>query len=478
MASEQQLQNKLAEMEQQLAIHQRRLARERMARKQAERLLESKSQQLYQSNHSLQTLTENLEKQVHERTRELEAEKNHALYLSQIKTEFVATMSHEIRTPLNGIISVLDLLQKNNGHADQQQLLNIASHSSQTLLSIINDILDFSKIEAGQMRLEKVAFDLRQLLKNIFMSFAQKADKKGIELDLNIDSKVPVYIESDPIRLTQILNNYLSNGIKFTEQGSVQLNVIPQGELINFSVCDSGVGIPQEKMDLLFKDFSQVDASTTRKYGGTGLGLVITKRIVEIMDGTVSVSSKLGKGSCFSAIIPLQIASSQQAIAFDDIKFLDSQFTDCKFYEMGDVSYKTPANSKSVGAAPASRNENAHILLVDDNAVNRLIGEKTLHALGFEVTLAPSGFDAIDKLSIMHDYDLVLMDCQMPELSGYDTTKILRGKNIQLPILALTANTSEQDREMAKTCGMNDFISKPFSIKVMQQVLQKHLVEN
>lgn len=474
-------QAKLIELEKQIATHQRRLQRERLARKDAERLLEEKSLELYQSNQSLQTLTESLEKQIQQRTQELEEEKNHAVYLSQIKTEFVATMSHEIRTPLNGITSVLDLLQKTQLNTEQKQLLNIANHSSQTLMSIINDILDFSKIEAGQMQLESVTFALRQLLKNIYLSFRQKAERKGIELNMHIDDKVPTFITSDPIRLTQILNNYLSNSIKFTDSGSVQINVIPQGELINFSVCDTGVGIPQEKLDLLFKEFSQVDRSTTRKYGGSGLGLVITKRIVEIMNGIVNVSSKLGEGSCFSAVIPLQAASAEQATRLDNLQLLDAQLKYIDELETETTkSPRRPPAAKQHTPAQSRKipQQLAHILLVDDNAVNRLVGEKTLHALGFEVTLAPSGFDAIDKLSIMHDYDIVLMGCQMPELSGYDTTKILRDKNIQLPILALTANTSDEDRDMAYKSGMDDFISKPFSIQGISKTLHKHLPQN
>ncbi|BBP45419.1 hypothetical protein THMIRHAS_07920 [Thiosulfatimonas sediminis] len=458
----------LAELEKSLAQLERRFEREKRARKEAERLLESKSLELYQSNQSLQALSQSLEKQVIKRTKELEAEKNNAIYLSQIKSKFVATMSHEIRTPLNGIISVLDLLKVDNGD-DKTQLLSIAQHSSKTLLNIINDILDFSKIEAGQMRIETITFDLRKLLHQIHLSFMRRAHLKNIEINLHIDKEVPQYVHSDPTRITQILNNYLSNGIKFTEFGSVQLNVMQQAQWINFSVCDSGVGIPQEKLDLLFKDFSQVDTSTTRKYGGTGLGLVITKRIVEIMNGKVHVSSKLGSGSCFSAILPLQSADYFEGDEYDysrTTQVLNEHFNDAlNLQEEGHSEVLKSDKAKSKG----------HILLVDDNAVNRLVGEKTLHALEFEVTLSPSGFDAIDKLSVMHDYDLVLMDCQMPEMSGYDATRILRSKNLHLPILALTANSSEEDRSMAFQAGMDDFICKPFSIDTIKSILQKFL---
>ncbi|MBO1927866.1 response regulator [Thiomicrorhabdus sp. 6S2-11] len=476
MEQEQNLQEQLANMEKQLARNDRRLNRERLARKDAEQLLESKSLQLYQSNQSLKELTENLERQIQERTKELENEKDHALYLSQIKSEFVATMSHEIRTPLNGIMSVLELLQEHHLNREQNQLLNIARHSSKTLLCVINDILDFSKIEAGQMQFEQIAFNLQQLLKNIHMSFLQKAQKKGIALNLYIDSTVPEYIESDPIRLTQVLNNYLSNAIKFTEYGGVSINVISQSELINFSVCDSGVGIPEEKLDLLFKDFSQVDASTTRKYGGTGLGLVITKRIVENMNGSVSVNSKLSEGSCFSAVLPLKKATAQQATDLNNVSILENQLKPVEDLDLSGHDHSQKANLEPVHSTENQKHSpTSHILLVDDNAVNRLVGEKTLHALGFEVTLAPSGFDAIDKLSTTNNYDMILMDCQMPELSGYDTTKILRNQKIKLPIIALTANTSKEDREMAQESGMNGFITKPFSIAEIRDTLMKFL---
>lgn len=198
------------------------------------------------------------------------------------------------------------------------------------------------------------------------------------------------------------------------------------------------------------------------------MGLVITKRIVEVLQGTVNVSSKLGSGSCFSAILPLQLADQQE---MQSKQTAESIQRNLKLLDDSDL----PKSMKTANKSGQERQSHGHILLIDDNAVNRLVGEKTLHALGFEVTLAPSGFDAIDKLSIPHDYDLILMDCQMPELSGYDATKILRDKGIKLPILALTANTSNEDRHRAQASGMDDFITKPFSLHDIRDILLKHL---
>lgn len=435
-----------AEMEKIKGLYERRFLRERNARKEAERLLESKSLELHQSNRDLLKLTHNLENLIQERTRELEQEKNRALELSRAKSEFVATMSHEIRTPINGIIGVLKLLESDLGEpSESKKLVEIAQHSSYTLLHIINDVLDFSRIEAGKMNLESVPYDLKKTLQKLLHPFEKQAKEKSLKLIFDYDSAILAYQSGDPFRLTQVLNNFLSNAFKFTEAGEIRLHVFLKDDLIHFEVQDSGIGIPEDKQDRLFKDFSQADSSTSRKYGGTGLGLVITKRIIELMGGKVGLKSEFGKGSCFFAKIPYKPLEKQNK---------------------SELALMTQDGSLSQAET------SARILLVDDNEVNLLIGEKILKRLGHQVECACIGMEAIEKvLDKNHQYDLIFMDIQMPELSGYDTTKILRNEGIQTPIVALTANTSEEDKSQASKAGMNGFLSKPFNLNEIKMII-------
>lgn len=427
---------------------ERRLQRERLARKEAEKLLEDKSLALYESNIKLSNLATTLENKVQERTLELEAERNRALELSKAKSEFVATMSHEIRTPINGIIGALTLLQEEPNTEEGKKLLSIAMHSSNVLLHVINDILDFSKIEAGQMHIEFIPFNLYEKIEATLKTFHEVIEEKQLKLNFEWDNNISHWINGDPYRLTQVLNNYLSNAIKFTEQGSISLKVELIQQQLTFSVNDTGIGIPPDKIDKLFKDFSQVDASTTRKFGGTGLGLVITKRIIEMMGGSVSVKSYLNQGSCFAATLPYHPTQPETDIKQNFEKTFDT-----------------------------TQNSHIQILLVDDNQVNRQIGEKILNKLGYQVELAESGMTAIEMVHTHSDkgnaYDLILMDCQMPDMNGYQATEALRIHFDKLPIIALTANTSEEDREMAFQSGMNDFLSKPFKPEEIKATIEK-----
>lgn len=430
---------------------ERRFKRERMARKEAEKLLEDRSLALYESNVELTKLATSLESKVQERTEELEAERNRALELSKAKSEFVATMSHEIRTPINGIIGALNLLEDEHPNEESQKLLEIAKHSSSVLLHIINDILDFSKIEAGQMQIETISFNLFDKVNAIVDSFREKIHSDSVSLSLNWDENVQHQVMGDPHRLTQVLNNYLSNAVKFTHQGSICLDVIREENTLRFSVTDTGVGVPADKLNRLFKDFSQVDASTTRKFGGTGLGLVITKRITEMMHGHTTVTSEEGKGSCFSAILPYQPCTQTQ---------LKNESPDRPLFD-------------------TENTQSAYILLVDDNQINREIGQKILTHLGHQVDLADSGKASLKRLMSAQAsdqmYDLILMDCQMPDMNGYQTTEIIRQQLKHIPIIALTANTADEDKQMAYDSGMNDFLSKPFAPNEIQSVIQAHL---
>lgn len=419
---------------------EKRFLRERMARKEAEKLLEYKSLELYQTNLELQKLADGLEVKIAERTAELEEERNKALDLSKAKSVFVATMSHEIRTPINGIIGALRLLEAEELTEDCLHLVSIAHHSSELLLQIINDILDFSKIDAGQMQIDNIAMPLQVKIEHITQPFQALCRQKGLTFKLDIASNLAPWISTDPLRLSQVLNNYLSNAVKFTSQGVVQLNVLQREGFIYFEVTDSGIGISPEGQSKLFQDFSQVDASTSRRFGGTGLGLVITKKLVELMGGQVGVNSTADVGSCFWASLPYVIAEAAQ----DQSSIVKPAFV---------------IGSKAL------------ILLVDDNLINRQIGGRILEKFGHTVVLADSGQAALDLVQTQV-FDLIFMDCQMPDLDGFETTRRLRKLSYETPIIALTANTSREDREAAFQSGMNDFMTKPFDPKKIQELIQ------
>lgn len=419
---------------------EKRFLRECSARKQAEKLLEHKSLELYQSNLELQELANGLEVKIAERTAELQEERNKALALSKAKSEFVATMSHEIRTPINGVIGALRLLEVEELTQDCQQLVSIAHHSSELLLQIINDILDFSKIDAGQMQIENIPVPLALKMQQLIQPFKAICEQKGLDLKLDISPDLAPWVSTDPLRLSQILNNYMSNAIKFTEKGQVQLKLSLDNNAILFEVMDSGIGISPEGQLKLFQDFSQVDASTSRRFGGTGLGLVITKKLVELMGGKVGVRSLANQGSTFWATLPYRVEAAPQ----DQESNIKQAFT--------------------LGA-------HANILLVDDNLINRQIGSRILQKLGHTVHLADSGQAAIEAVKD-HSFDLIFMDCQMPDMDGFEATRRLRQRLCQLPIIALTANTSSADRQAAFDSGMNDFMSKPFRPEKIQELIQ------
>lgn len=426
---------------------EKRFHRERKARKQAEHLLESKSLALYESNQALQKLAESLESKVVERTSELEKEKSKALALTKAKSEFVATMSHEIRTPINGIIGALQLLESEVKSDECLRLLDIAGHSANVLLHIINDILDFSKIEAGQMLIEQISFDLFKQSSNAIEAVKEGVHKPDIDIYLEWDSSIHSQQIGDPYRIVQIINNFLSNAVKFTQKGFVKLKVMKAHNDIKLSVIDTGIGISEEGLDKLFADFSQVDASTTRQYGGTGLGLAISLKLANMMGGRVGVKSEVGKGSEFWVVLP----------------------------DRPDTSLQAEQKTEKVTNIEHLQNTSQHILLVDDNQVNRQIGQKILEKLGHQVELAKDGIEAVQRMQSEPTHpphlDIILMDCQMPGMDGFDATREIRKLGIDIPIVALTANTSEEDRQKAADCGMNDFLSKPFKIQQIQTII-------
>ncbi len=379
------------------------------------------------------------------------------LQSNKIKSMFLANMSHEIRTPMNGIIGMTALLKDALEKKEDIERVEIIQNCGNTLLDIINDILDFSKIEAEKIELEYLDFNFHRLLAEQQDLFATVASKKGLTLEVILDEHVPEWLCGDATRIRQVINNLFNNAIKFTEKGYIKLEV----ELIDsakddevklqFYVMDSGTGISKEGQEKLFREFSQVDASTTRKFGGTGLGLSISKGLVTLMGGEISVSSKLGEGTTFIFTITCKKGKSPSIEEGSDIK--DNDLIDAKNYPFS-------------------------ILVVDDNRINQLVASGHLKKLGYQPDIASDGKEAVELVS-NNKYDLVFMDCHMPTMDGFEATKqiISRHGSDRPKIIALTASAMKEDIEKCYSYGMDDFLSKPLKIEQLKSILLKYGLE-
>jgi signal transduction histidine kinase/DNA-binding response OmpR family regulator/CHASE3 domain sensor protein/HPt (histidine-containing phosphotransfer) domain-containing protein len=378
------------------------------------------------------------------------------------KSEFLANMSHEIRTPMNAIVNMTRLLSDTCLDAEQLEYAQIAATSSEILLSLVNDILDFSKIEAGKLELENTNFDLRKTVESVVKILEMKADEKGLALNYSIDPAVHPYVSGDPARLRQILLNFLNNAVKFTEKGGISLRVISQKESdthsrIRFEVEDTGIGIPKESMDRLFKPFSQTDGSITRKYGGTGLGLTIARQLAEMMGGRVSFESEAGKGSVFRFTALFEKVGE---IRSRDLKMSD--------HSASGIQQSPFASSR-------------RILLAEDNIMNQKVALAILKRFGLSADVANNGAEAVSAVCAA-PYDLVLMDMQMPEMDGVEAARIIRNPssgalNPTVPIAAMTANATKEDRERCLEAGMNDYLAKPIDPNELLSVM-KRLLKN
>jgi len=502
---------------------------------------------------------------------------------SQAKSNFLASMSHEIRTPMNAIIGTAELLEQTPLTPEQRDYVNMLKISAQNLLDIINDILDLSKIEAGKIELEKTEFNLPELVENTCISLSSKAHEKGLELFCRISPEVPETVIGDPVRLKQVLVNLIGNAIKFTEKGHIVVEVKKLSDenkkvLIYFSVSDTGIGIPEDKIDKIFESFTQADSSTTRKYGGTGLGLSICKRLVEMMGGKIWVESKLGVGSTFYFTVYLdktekkeesldkpiklkglraliiddnptnrfilyeileswEIEPDSSGDPFDALRKIHESVEKKKLYDILLVDVEMPEingielakrikgieeyekvpiimlsssesrelrkKAEELGIShylikPVSRSKlfntiiesiskdkvikiskpkkikkidkKLRILLAEDNPVNQRVAKTMLEKQGFQVTIANNGKEAIELVT-SQDFDLVLMDVQMPEMDGLEATKKIRELGIKIPIIALTANAFEEDRKRCLEAGMDDYLSKPIKIEELLNVM-------
>ena len=538
---------------------------------------------------------------------ELHRQKEAAVAASHAKSEFLANMSHEIRTPLNGVIGMLELLSGTTLNVQQQRYARVAKTSADALLSLINDILDFSKIEAGKLDLDAVDFDLHLLLEDMTEMFAQRVEAKGLELALHILPDVPAVVSGDPDRLRQVLVNLINNAIKFTERGEVVIRAwaeynLDDDALVRFSVTDTGIGIPRDRMHRLFKSFSQVDTSTTRKYGGTGLGLAVSQRLVELMGGIIGVESEPGRGSTFSFNVrlgrrpdayrrgqTLPGLSGLRVLGVDDnatnleilesvlagwgfeyetapdgptaikimhraaaagrpfqLAILDMQMPGMDGLQLAERIKQSPDLNKTVlliltslgqhmsadqmnsiglsgyltkplrqsrlfdaivdatagevcaaGALlPTQDDESeqsarlgaARILLAEDNEVNQIVAYEILARAGCHCDIANNGREAFEAVKARH-YDVVLMDCQMPQMDGFEATRAIRAHEAdqaggetaskRTPIIALTANAVKGDREQCLQAGMDGYVTKPIHpqelLGTIASVLQRGL---
>ncbi len=358
------------------------------------------------------------------------------------KSQFLSVMSHEIRTPMNAVIGFTHLLLRKDPKPEQMEFLNLLKFSAESLLVLINDILDFNKIEAGKIEFESVDFSLRELISNIRLGLLQKAQEKNIAIKLMLDDELPAAVIGDPVRLGQIVTNLISNAVKFTSKGKITISAelvsrTADSSTINFEITDTGIGIPADKLEYIFESFSQASSDTTRKFGGSGLGLTITKRLLQLMGSDISVESEVGRGSSFTFSLTFANSSKQ---------LLAGETTE----EFGRLQSL----------------KGTKVLIAEDNPINVILAKQFMAEWEVECDIAENGKIAL-MLTETNEYDMILMDLQMPEMDGYQTTIAIRQLSDErfkkLPIIALTASAMLDIQDQAFKVGMNDYISKPFN---------------
>jgi len=385
--------------------------------------------------------------------KKIEEEKEKTQAALSFKSKFLSNMSHEIRTPLNGIIGFTEIALKTELNKYQKDLMFKIKSTSDLLLGIINDILDISKIESGKMTIEKVDFDLKELVKNVVNILMPVAQEKKIELQVEYVNMESFYYIGDALRISQVLTNLLSNAIKFTSKGYVKIIIkVQKDKQLYFEVVDSGIGLKEESLKSLFEEFTQADMSTSRKYGGTGLGLSICKNLVDLMGGEITVSSEFGKGSSFSFVLPLEKSEKYMALQAEIVE--DFELVEKKVEALTHKS----------------------ILVAEDNKMNQMVLSMLLEDTQLDIDFANDGEIAVKKFQ-EKAYDMILMDLQMPNLDGYEATKAIRERDKEIPIIALSANVLQEDIDRAYAAGMNDYLLKPIDTQKLYRVFLRYIKE-